>query len=79
MIYIIQWINFHVENIIEDNKDIVEDNKYMDWLSKTTFVDSENDENRISKMQEENRILSERVNSQKENLFTKKKTMVLAK
>ena len=33
---------------------VVEDNKYMDWLSKTTFVDSEIDKNRISKMQEEN-------------------------
>ena len=48
---------------------VVEDNKYMDWLNKTTLVNSENDKNRISKMQEENRILCERVNSQNENIL----------
>ena len=35
---------------------VMEDKIYMDWLNKTTSVDSENDRTTISKLQKANRI-----------------------
>ena len=49
---------------------VMSDNIYMDWLNKTTSVDNKNNMITVSKMQEANQILSERLNSQSENAFT---------
>ena len=48
----------------------MEDKIYMDWLNKTTSVDSENDRTTISKLQKANRILTEKLNMQSEKEYT---------
>ena len=48
---------------------VVKDNKYVDWLSKTTSVNIENDKSTISEMQKANRILTERLKAKNENTY----------
>ena len=48
----------------------MEDKIYMDWLNKTTSVDSENDRIKISQLQKANRILTEKLNMQSEKEYT---------
>jgi len=42
----------------------------MDWLNKTTSVDSENDRIKIYQLQKANRILTEKLNMQSEKEYT---------
>ena len=49
---------------------VFKDQKYNEWLKRSTSVGNANDKLTISKMQEANQILSERLNSQSENAFT---------
>ena len=49
---------------------VMEDKIYMDWLNKTTSVDSENDRIKISQLQKANRILTEKLNMQSEKEYT---------
>ncbi len=48
---------------------VMEDKIYMDWLNKTTSVDSENDRIKISQLQKANRILTEKLNMQSEKEY----------
>ena len=54
----------------EAMENVFRDQKYNEWLNRSTSVGNENDKLTISKMQEANQILSERLNSQSENAFT---------
>ena len=49
---------------------VMEDKIYIDWLNKTTSVDSENDRIKISQLQKANRILTEKLNMQSEKEYT---------
>ena len=58
----------------EAMENVFRDEKYNEWLNSATLVSNESEsEITISKMQETNRILSERVNCQSENAYTKVK------
>ena len=55
----------------EAMENVFRDEKYNEWLNSATLVSNESEsEITISKMQETNRILSERVNCQSENAYT---------
>ena len=49
---------------------VMEDKIYIDWLNKTTSVDSENDRIKISQLQKANIILTEKLNMQSEKEYT---------
>ena len=49
---------------------VMEDRIYMDWLNKPTSVDSKNDVITISKLQQANRILTDKLNLQCEKEYT---------
>ena len=49
---------------------VMEDRIYMDWLNKPTSVDSKNDVITISKLQQANRILTDKLNLQSEKEYT---------
>ena len=50
---------------------VVRDDKYMDWLNKTTLLNSEKDMITISQLKETTEILAKRVNFQSDNKYTK--------
>ena len=49
---------------------VIEDRIYMDWLNKPTSVDGKNDVITISKLQQTNRILTDKLNLQSEKEYT---------
>ena len=55
---------------IEHKEDVKKDRIYMDWLNKPTSVDSKNDVITISKLQQANRILTDKLNLQSEKEYT---------